>query len=122
MLRRVVNWLFLAPVALVAVVLAVANRSPVTLSVDPFAREASALSVSVPLFAVVFLAMIIGVVIGGTAVWWKQGRYRKRCRVAESELTAARSDVERLRNELGRGEQPAGSNGGALAFLNRPAA
>jgi uncharacterized integral membrane protein len=122
MLRRVVNWLFLAPVALVAVVLAVANRTPVTLSVDPFAREASALSVSVPLFAVVFLAMIIGVVIGGTAVWWKQGRYRKRCRLAENELTAARSDVERLRNELGRGEQPAGSTGGALAFLNRPAA
>lgn len=122
MLRRVVNWLFLAPVALVAVVLAVANRTPVTLSVDPFAREASALSISVPLFAVVFLAMIIGVVIGGTAVWWKQGRYRKRCRLAENELTAARSDVERLRNELGRGEQPASSAAGALAFLNRPAA
>lgn len=122
MLRRIVNWLFLAPVALIAVVLAVANRTPVTLSVDPFAREASALSVSVPLFAVVFLAMIIGVVIGGTAVWWKQGRYRKRCRLAESELTAARSDVERLRNELGRGDQTSGASGGALAFLNRPAA
>jgi uncharacterized integral membrane protein len=122
MLRRVVNWLFLAPVALVAIVLAVANRTPVTLSVDPFARGSSALSVTVPLFAVVFLAMILGVIIGGAAVWWKQGRYRKRCRLAESELSAARSDVERLRNELGRGEPPAGASGGALAFLNRPAA
>lgn len=121
MLRRVVNWLLLAPVALIAIVLAVANRTPVTLSLDPLAREASPLSISVPLFAVVFLAMILGVVIGGTAVWWKQGRYRKRCRLAESELSAARSDVERLRSELGRGEQ-AGASGGPLAFLNRPAA
>ncbi|KAF0133305.1 MAG: hypothetical protein FD152_1663 [Xanthobacteraceae bacterium] len=122
MLRRIVNWLFLAPVALIAVILAVANRTPVTLSVDPFARASSALSVTVPLFAVVFLAMILGVIIGGMAVWWKQGRYRKRCRLAESELSAARSDVERLRNELGRGDQVSATTGGALAFLNRPAA
>lgn len=121
MLRRVVKWLLLAPVALIAVVLAVANRTPVTLSLDPLARETSAFSVSVPLFAVVFVAVILGVVIGGTAVWWKQGRYRKRCRLAESELSSARSDVERLRAELGRGEQP-GAPGGPLAFLNRPAA
>jgi len=121
MLRRLVNWLFLAPVALVAVVLAVANRTPVVLSLDPLARGTSSLSVTVPLFAVVFLAMILGVVIGGFAVWWKQGRYRKRCRLAESELSAARGDVERLRGELGRTD-PAGAPGGALAFLNRPAA
>lgn len=119
MLRRIVNWLFLAPIALLAVILAVANRAPVTLSLDPFARDSSAFSFSVPLFAVIILSMIAGVAIGGATVWWKQGRYRKRCRTAEHDLAAARSETERLRADLGRAEA---APGGALAFLNRPAA
>lgn len=119
MMRRIVNWLFLAPVAVIAVVLAVANRTPVTLSLDPFARGSSAFSFSVPLFAVVILSMIVGVAIGGFAVWWKQGRYRKRCRTAEGELATARTEADRLRADLARREQP---QGGAVAFLNRPAA
>jgi uncharacterized integral membrane protein len=119
MLRRIVNWLLLAPIAILAVVLAVANRAPVTLSLDPFARGASAFSFSVPLFAVVILSMIVGVAIGGATVWWKQGRYRKRCRTAEHDLAAARSETERLRADLGRTEAVPGS---ALALMNRPAA
>jgi uncharacterized integral membrane protein len=119
MVRRIVNWLFLVPIALIAVVLAVANRAPVTLSLDPFSRGTSALAFSVPLFAVVILSMIVGVAIGGFAVWWKQGRYRKRCRAAESELAATRSEADRLRADLARRETPPG---GAVAFLNRPAA
>ena len=121
MIRRVLNWLVLAPVAVLAVILAVANRTPVTVSLDPFSRGLSVASFTVPLFAVVFLSIILGVVIGGVAVWWKQGRYRKRCRQAESELSGARADVERLRGELGRGSQTE-TTGGPLAFFNRPAA
>jgi uncharacterized integral membrane protein len=121
MIRRVINWLVLLPVAIVSVVVAVANRAPVTVSLDPFGRELSSFSFSAPLFAVILLAMMLGVVIGGFAVWWKQGRYRRRCRLAESELSAARADVERLRQELGRGTA-AEATGGPLAFFNRPAA
>lgn len=121
MIRRIVNWLILVPVAVVAVILAVANRTPVTLSLDPFARDLSSLAVTMPLFAVVFLSMILGVVIGGAAVWWKQGRYRKRCRQAESELSHARADVQRLSAELGRIGPPEGP-GGPVAVFRRPAA
>lgn len=120
MFKRIVNWLVLLPIAIISVVIAVANRASVTVSLDPFGRELSPLSFTAPLFAVVLLAMMLGVVIGGFAVWWKQGRYRKRCRQAESELATARADAERLRQELGRGT--AESSGGPLAFFNRPAA
>lgn len=120
MFKRIVNWLVLLPIAIIAVVIAVANRTPVTVSLDPFGRELSPLSFTAPLFAVVLLAMMLGVVIGGCAVWWKQGRYRKRARLAESELATALAEAERLRQELGRGT--AEPSGGPLAFFNRPAA
>jgi uncharacterized integral membrane protein len=102
MIRRIVNWLILLPIAIVSVVVAVANRAPVTVSFDPFGRDLSPLSFSAPLFAVVLVAMMAGVVIGG---------------FAEGELAAARADADRLRQELGRGEA-----GGPVGFFNRPAA
>lgn len=121
MLRRIVNWLVLLPVAIVAVALAVANRGPVTVSLDPFSREAPALALTLPVYAVVLLALTAGVVIGGIAVWLKQGTYRKRCRRAEGQLDVARAEAERLRAELTRqGEQAA--TGGPLARVSRPAA
>lgn len=119
MVRRILNWLVLVPIALIAVMLAVANRTPVTISLDPFGRMMSPLSITLPLFAAVLLAMIVGVVIGGAAVWWKQGRYRKRCRQAENQLVDALGEQQRLRNELQRGTEV---TGGLPLLSNRSAA
>ena len=119
MVRRILNWLVVLPIALVAVVLAVANRTPVTISLDPFGRMMSPLSITVPLFAAILLSMIVGVVIGGAAVWWKQGRYRKRARQAENQLVDAIGEQARLRGELQRGTEVAG---GLPLLSNRTAA
>ncbi len=43
-MRKLLRWLVLAPLAILLVLLAVANRAPVTLSLDPFSREAPAFS------------------------------------------------------------------------------
>lgn len=121
MLRRIVNWLVLLPVALVAVALAVANRGPMTVSLDPFSREAPAYALTLPVYVIVLLTLVLGVILGGATVWWKQGTYRKRCRRAEGELHVARAEAERLRTELSRaGGQTAA--GGELARVARPAA
>lgn len=121
MLRRIVNWLVLLPVAIVAIALAVANRGPMTVSLDPFSREAPAFVLTLPVYVVILLALTAGVVLGGVAVWLKQGTYRKRCRRAEGQLDVARAEAERLRAELARPAGQAGS-GGALARISRPAA
>ena len=74
---RFLKALILLPVAILIVLLAVANRAPVTLSLDPFSQEAPEFAFQLPLFAVIFAAVMLGVVIGDTATWLAQGKNRK---------------------------------------------
>ena len=105
MIRRIINWLFLLPLGLVIIALAVANRGRVTLSLDPILREASPLTISAPLFLIVLAALFCGIVIGGFVVWWGQRIHRNHAKKAERELGQSRSEIERLRSQL------AGSSG-----------
>src|ERR671916_48297 len=68
--------LILLPVAILVVLLAVANRGPVTVSLDPFSREAPEIAFTLPLFALIFLAVMLGVVIGGGGAAPRPGRHR----------------------------------------------
>ena len=84
-MRKLLRWLLLVPLGILLVLLAVANRAPVTLSLDPFSREAPALAISSPLFVALLLAVMIGVVIGGVAAGIGRMRWRYRARKAERE-------------------------------------
>lgn len=96
MLRRLLLILIVLPVSVGLVMLAVANRHEVALFVNPFAGAEGG-SLDVPLFLVVFAAMIVGVVLGGMAAWLSQGRYRKAARRSAREARAAHEEVEQLR-------------------------
>jgi uncharacterized integral membrane protein len=87
MMRRLLRWLLLVPIAILLVLFSVANRGPVTLSLDPFSREAPALAISLPLFVVLMLAVVLGVVIGGTAAGIGRLRWRWRAKAAEREAS-----------------------------------
>ena len=96
---RFLKALVLLPVAILIVLLAVANRDPVTLSLDPFSREAPEIAAQLPLFAVIFAAVMVGVVIGGTATWLAQGKHRRARRQFRREVTQLRGETERLRTQ-----------------------
>jgi len=98
---RFLKALILLPVAILIVLLAVANRAPVTLSLDPFSQEAPEFSTQLPLFAVIFAAVMLGVVIGGTASWLAQGKNRKSRRQLRRESRQLRYETERLRAQNG---------------------
>jgi len=55
------------PAAVIAAVVAVANRQDVTFSLDPFSQTTPAIAVQVPLFLLLFAALILGVLLGGFA-------------------------------------------------------
>ena len=97
MIKRIVNVVILIPVAIVLIVLSVANRQSVTLALNPFRPEDSVLSVTAPFFVYLFLAVIFGLVVGSLATWFTQGKYRKRARVEASEAVKWQTEAEKQR-------------------------
>ncbi|OYX84552.1 MAG: DUF1049 domain-containing protein [Azorhizobium sp. 35-67-5] len=79
-MARFLSLILGVPASILIVALAVANRRPVVLSLDPFSPDAPALAVTLPLFAVILGAVIFGLIIGGLVTWFRQGRYRREAR------------------------------------------
>ena len=102
--------LILFPLAILVVLLAVANRGPVTLSFDPFSRE-PLFTATLPLYAVVFLAVMLGILIGGMAAWLAQARHRRQKRRYRREAQHLRDERERLQSRPGVSGLPALSSG-----------
>jgi uncharacterized integral membrane protein len=96
-LRKIVAAVILVPLAIVIVAFAVANRQVVTVSLDPFSPEHPASSLTLPLFALILVLLIAGVVIGGVAAWLRQAKWRRVARRLEREAEQLRGDVASLR-------------------------
>ncbi len=94
------KWLVLVPLAILAVMFAVANRQGVTVSFDPFSGDVPAFALSGPLFVILIVTLVAGVVIGGVASWLGQGRHRRTARTARRETEELRAEAARLRTEL----------------------
>ncbi|MCV6546965.1 MAG: LapA family protein [Cohaesibacter sp.] len=97
-LKRLFQFLVLLPFGIAFVSLAVANRHAVPLVLDPFSPENPAFSMTLPLFVIVFLALLSGILIGGVMAWLKQGRHRKAAR-------SNRYEAKKWRNEADRQQQ-----------------
>ena len=80
MLKRILSLLIAFPLGAVLVAIAVSNRQPVALILDPFRPENPALSVELPFYAYLLGALLLGVVIGGLAAWMGQRRWRQTAR------------------------------------------
>jgi uncharacterized integral membrane protein len=103
--------LILVPIALVIVLFSVANRGSVRISLDPFSRDLPTLSYDVPLFAIVLAAVFLGVVVGGIAAWFAQGKHRKAARRNRREVEALRSETRALRSAVPDSALPALTSG-----------
>ena len=117
------SWIITIPVTLVVVVLALANREVATLRLWPLD-----LSVEMPMFLVILLALLAGFLIGAAIMWLSGGRYRRRARKAYFTITDLERDVRDLQRRLSRADAKSkdASSGPALKPLGggsqRPAA
>jgi hypothetical protein len=98
-LGRVLGLLFGFIAAVFLVTLAVANRHAVRLVLDPFNPTDPVLAAQLPFYAYLFGMLIIGVVMGGVATWFSQGRWRRVARARAQDAVRWRGEAERLSRE-----------------------
>jgi uncharacterized integral membrane protein len=99
--RNTIAALILVPLAVVIIALAVANRQTVTVSLDPFSAEHPAAVVALPLFGLIIVLLIVGVLIGGMAAWLRQARWRRTARRLEREIGTLRTEIEKFKRGTG---------------------
>jgi len=107
MIRKFVSAIILAPLAILIVLVAVANREPVTISFDPFNAATPAYSIHVPLFIIALVLLLTGVLVGGIAAWLRQSRARRTARRLEAEVRQLRAELDSLGRRPGRSNLPA---------------
>jgi uncharacterized integral membrane protein len=105
-MRKFFAALILVPLAILMVMFAVANRGSVAISLDPFSANAPALTVHVPMFLLLLIALIIGVLVGGIAAWLRQSKWRRAARRLDRELRVARAETEDARRRLAAAQAP----------------
>lgn len=83
-MKRLAFWFAGLPLAFVIIALSVANRAPVTFSLDPVSTGEPVLKITLPLFVLLFGAGFVGLVVGWTVAfsgqlhWRREARHRQR--------------------------------------------
>ncbi len=107
MVRRIIATLILIPLAVVIIAFAVANRQWVTVSFDPFSSTSPAYAATLPLFAFIFVALILGVVIGGAVAWVGQAKWRRTARKLDSDVRVLHQELDAVRRRFAPEPPPA---------------
>jgi uncharacterized integral membrane protein len=99
---RYIKYLFLAVLAVILITLALANRDPVELQLLPQAltqlfgvQERATL----PLFAVIFLGIGFGILIGFLWEWLREWKYRRAAETRRREANRLSRENAKLRAE-----------------------
>ena len=107
MFRKIATAVILVPLAVIIVAFAVANRQTVTVSFDPFSSAAPAYAATLPLFVLIFVLVILGVIVGGVAAWFRQSKWRRLARRLESDVRHLHAEIDAIRRREHAGAPPA---------------
>lgn len=100
---RTIKLILLALIMIAIVVLAVANREPVTLQLLPQGLSSIAQrSIELPLFAVGLLSILTGMALGYILEWLREHKHRRLAAEKAREAAALNREVGRLRRETAR--------------------
>jgi uncharacterized integral membrane protein len=96
-MRKFVTYVIVIPLLLILIAFSVANRHPVTVSFDLINFADPAMTVSPPLYALIIVVAILGVIAGGFATWFGQRHWRRAARRHEADARDARGQLADLR-------------------------
>jgi uncharacterized integral membrane protein len=98
-LRNIITAIIVVPLVVIVVAFAVANRQAVTVSFDPLSASNPAYAATAPLFVLIFMMLILGVLIGGFAAWLGQGKWRRAARRFDADMRALHDELHALRHQ-----------------------
>lgn len=104
---RYIKYLFLAAIALALVLLALANRDPVTLTVLPTGLAEWVnwnFVITLPLFIVLLGGIIAGLLIGFVWEWFREHRQRAEAKAQRKERDRLAREVETLRGDTSQSQ------------------
>ncbi len=101
MFRKIVTAVIVIPLAAIIIGFAVANRQSVTVSFDPLSSASPAYAATLPLFILIFVLVILGVVVGGAAAWLGQSKWRRAARKLDAENRVLHQELAAIRNRFG---------------------
>lgn len=110
---RYIRYLVLGVIAVALIVIAVANRGPLTVRLLP--EELAGLfgfswQVTLPAFVILLSAVLVGVLLGFVWEWVREHRFR-------AEAAAERRERQRLEGEIKKAAPPAKKGDDVLALL-----
>lgn len=103
-----VSWIFLYPLAVVIIVLAVSNRGPVHIDLWPVP-----VTMGIPLYWLLFGALVMGIIWGSAATWISGGQTRKATRDRVREVRSAETEIRHLKDKITKLEHEARMRGGS---------
>lgn len=99
MVSKIVGWVILVPLCLVLIIFALANRHFVAINFNPFTTvdPAPAPGYGVPMFIVLYVVLLVGVLLGGIATWFAQGHHRRREKHWRREANMLSTELDGMR-------------------------
>jgi uncharacterized integral membrane protein len=103
MASKIVGWVVLVPLCLGLILFALANRHFVAISFNPFVSTDTVVApgYGVPLFVVLYIVLLVGVLLGGIATWFAQARHRRGEKHWRREAHQLNGELEALRRNQG---------------------
>lgn len=114
---RLLRYLFLAVVAVVLIVLALANRASVELHLLPVSMGdflGFSWTVQLPLFLVIFGGILLGLLLGFVWEWFRAHRTRAEGKIAKKQAKRLEREVGKLSQNDGRPKDE------VLVLLDKP--
>lgn len=99
MIKRLLTYLVVFPLAVALIALGVVNTQRVDLILDPFRPETPAVALNAPFYAYLFAALVLGILIGSFATWRSQAHWRREARRRTSEAQRWQGEADRLARE-----------------------
>ena len=117
-MKKLISLAVFVPLAIVLIVLSVANRHPVTFNMDPINPAQPFLAFTMPFFVFLFLALLTGLFLGSVFTWFSQSKHRIFAREKKHEAAKWQNEAEEQKQ---RAEQAVTLNSSSSVPVNSSA-